>query len=362
MIKYIGSKRTLVPLIEQVVARLPVSTACDLFAGTTRVGQAMRRAGVEVVSNDTATYSEALAHAYIASGARERADVAPILADLAALPGRPGYFTRTFCEASRYFQPHNGARVDAMRGAVDAYDLDPVRRGLVLTSLMEATDRVDSTTGLQMAYLKAWAPRSFDDIELRMPAAIDGPPGHAVRSDANVLAPSLDVDLVYVDPPYNQHSYFSNYHIWETLIRWDEPEAYGIACKRVDCRSEKSDYNFKRRAAATLDDLLDRLEVPWIVMSVSNEGFHDPTHLLERLGAHGYVNVAEVDFKRYVGAQIGIYNPTGDKVGAVSHLRNTEMLFVVGPDREVVASVFDGLDRAGSARRVSGRSNARVGA
>jgi adenine-specific DNA-methyltransferase len=344
VVKYIGSKRTLVQLIAHVVSRLPVTTCCDLFAGTTRVGQGLRRLGIEVVSNDTATYSEVLGHAYIASGIEERDDVAPLLDELSSLDGHPGYFTQTFCEDARYFQPKNGARVDAIREQIDRYDLDPARRGLLLASLMEAADRVDSTTGLQMAYLKSWAPRAYNDLDLRMPALVDGPCGSVVRLDANDLAQSLDVDLVYVDPPYNQHSYFSNYHIWETLIRWDEPEPYGVAMKRIDCRSEKSDYNSKRRAGAALDDLLDRLAVPWVVLSFNNEGFHEPRHMYERLARHGYVNFVEVDFKRYVGAQIGIYNPSGDKVGAVSRLRNKEVLFVVGPDRGLVETVFDGLD------------------
>jgi adenine-specific DNA-methyltransferase len=343
MIKYIGSKRTLVPLIEQVVSRLPVETACDLFAGTTRVGQGLRRMGLEVLSNDTASYSEALGSAYIVAGEREREDTAAVLRELAALPGKPGYFTRTFCVDSRYFQPHNGARIDAIRDAIESYGLDPVCRGLFLTSLLEAADRVDSTTGLQMAYLKDWAPRAYNDLELRMPLAVPGPRGSVTRVDANALAPSIGTDLVYVDPPYNQHSYFSNYHIWETLVRWDAPESYGIAMKRQDCRTEKSDFNSKRRAAVALDDLLDRLDVPWMVVSFNNEGYHDPAHVLEKLGGHGYVNFVEVDFKRYVGAQIGIYNPSGEKVGAISHVRNKEVLFVVGPDRGVVERVFDGV-------------------
>ena len=45
----------------------------------------------------------------------------------------------------------------------------------------------------------------------------------------------------------NQHSYRGNYHIWETLVRWDKPEVYGTACKRVDCRSYQSPFNSKRR-------------------------------------------------------------------------------------------------------------------
>jgi len=340
VIKYLGSKRTLVPLIEQVVALLPVHSACDLFAGTTRVGQAMRRRGLHVVSNDTATYSEVLGQAYIAATDADREAVGGALASLNGLPGRRGYFTETFCEAARYLQPGNGERVDAIRDAIDGLALDDVGRGLLLTALLEAADRVDSTTGLQMAYLKAWAPRATNPLALRMPHVVEGPAGVVTRADANALAPQLDVDLVYVDPPYNQHSYFSNYHVWETLIRWDRPDHYGIANKRVDCRTLKSDYNSKVRAPVALVDLLERLEgVPWVVVSVSDEGYHDPVSVASLLRRRGHVAVLDVDYKRYVGAQIGIHNPRGERVGAVSHLRNTEHLIVAGPDPRAITQV-----------------------
>jgi adenine-specific DNA-methyltransferase len=349
VIKYIGSKRTLVPLIRAAAAELPVRTACDLFAGTTRVGQALRMLGLEVVSNDLATYSEVLGQAYIAAGREvDRDRLAAVLAELAALPGRDGYFTEAFCRRTRYLQPHNGRRVDAIRDAVDGYELTAVERGIILTSLLEAADRVDSTTGLQMAYLKSWSPRSYGDLELRLPHPVPGPPGTVVRRDANELARSLDVDLVYVDPPYNQHSYFSNYHVWETLVRCDAPEQYGVAGKRVDCRERKSRYNSRREAPRALAELLAALEAPWLIVSFNDEGFHDPVRVEELLGARGHVARIDVDSKRYVGAQIGIYNPRGRRVGRISHLRNHEHLFVVGPNRARIDAVIQAVAASGS--------------
>jgi adenine-specific DNA-methyltransferase len=344
LLKYLGSKRTLVPQIAQVVGSLPVRTVCDLFAGTTRVGQALRRHDLQVHSNDLATYSEVLGRAYIEAGPAEHAEAAGLIDELSGIDGRRGYFTRTFCEDARYFQPQNGERVDAIRDAIEALGASPAVRGLLLTSLLEAADRVDSTTGLQMAYLKSWAPRASKQLELRTPELVDGPPGTVTRLDANELAGSLDADLVYIDPPYNQHSYFSNYHIWETLTRWDAPEAYGVARKRTDCRARKSPYNSKVNASAAFDELLTRLSAPWLLVSFNNEGFHDPGHVRSALSQHGYVASLEIDFKRYVGAQIGIHSPSGEKVGAVSHLRNKELLFLVGPDRGLVE---DAVARSG---------------
>jgi adenine-specific DNA-methyltransferase len=338
VVKYIGSKRVLTPMIERLASLLPIKTACDLFAGTTRVGQALRRAGVVVHSNDLATYSEALGHAYIAAGERiDRQRIRELLAHLSHLPGKRGYFTETFCVRARYFQPHNGMRVDAIRDEIDRLQLDAVERGLLLTSLMEAADRVDSTCGLQMAYVKEWAARSFADLELREPQPVSGPPGSVSRLDANELAVTLSgTDCAYLDPPYNQHSYFSNYHIWETLMRWDAPETYGVACKRVDCRTIKSPFNSKRQAWHAFSRLVEALPTPWIIVSFNNEGFHDLDLVSSLLSEKGYLRSISVDFKRYVGAQIGIHNPDGKKVGRVSHLRNREVLFVAGPDESAI--------------------------
>ncbi len=334
MIKYIGSKRTLVPRITDIAERLPgVENVCDLFAGTTRVSQGLKRAGLHVTANDLATYSEVLATCYVeADGATvDRTALQEKLDHLSALPGVDGYFTETFCVRSRFFQPHNGRRIDAIRPEIDRITDDRVERAILLTSLMEAADRVDSTTGLQMAYLKKWAPRAHNVLELRLPELIDGH-GTATRRDANEMARATQdlFDLVYIDPPYNQHSYFSNYHIWETLIRNDAPETYGVACKRIDCRTTKSPYNSKRRAWEAFAGLVDAVRAPYLMVSFNDEGYLPADDITALLADRGEMAWVPVDFRRYVGAQIGIHNPKGERVGRVGRLRNTEYLFLVG--------------------------------
>lgn len=334
MIKYIGSKRTLLPSLVDVLQAFPeLQHVGDVFAGTSRVGHACKQAGLRVTSNDHNAYAHCLATCYVEADLEDvEADAEALLAELQALPGRPGYFTETFCERSRFFQPHNGARVDAIRDEIERKGLPPRLRAVVLTSLMEAADRVDSTCGLQMAYVKQWAPRSFQELELRMPAVLPrvaAGPCRALRMDANAAVRELDVDVVYLDPPYNQHSYLSNYHIWETLVLWDQPEVYGVACKRVDCRERKSNYNSKRRHAEAFSDLVASTRAALLVVSFNNEGYQSRSQLEQILSEHGDVFVITKDFKRYVGAQIGIYNPLGTKVGTVSHLRNEEYIYLV---------------------------------
>lgn len=347
MIKYIGSKRLLADSIADAAVALGVSSICDLFSGTTRVGQALRRCGLPVLSNDIASYSEILGIAYLEATPEDRRRLPDLLEHLRGLSPEHGYFTETFCLQSRFFQPDNGMRIDAIRAEIDRLELTRAERALLLTSLLEAADRVDSTCGLQMAYVKSWSRRSHNDLDLREPLAVLGPAGRASRRDAIELAPELaGVDCVYLDPPYNQHSYFANYHVWETLVRWDAPESYGIARKRLDCKVTKSPYNRRREAWPEIERLIRGLPTPWMLVSCSDEGFHDPAAVESLLGEKGYVRTVGVDFKRYVGAQIGIHDPSGEKVGRVSHLRNTEHLFIVGPEEDRVAAAAAAIEVA----------------
>jgi adenine-specific DNA-methyltransferase len=334
MIKYLGSKRTLIPLIVQVVKELqPTGSVIDLFSGTSRVGHGLKSAGYQVFANDLNTYATTLATCYVAADAEDLAKPAQkIIDELNSLKGCPGYFTQTFCEEARFFQPKNGERVDAMRDWIAERSLDHELKAVLLTSLMEAADRVDSTCGLQMAFLKTWAKRSHQEISLRLPDLLPkatAGKGAAYNLDAAKAARTLSADVAYLDPPYNQHKYLGNYHIWETLVRWDRPDAYGIARKRVDVRQRKSPFNAKRLILDAMKDVVENLDVRHLVVSFSNEGHIKRDEMIALLSSRGDVMVIEKDFKRYVGAQIGIHSPQGKKVGAVSHLRNKEYVFVV---------------------------------
>lgn len=334
MIKYIGSKRLLVPLIVEVIGALePTGRVIDLFSGTSRVGHALKRCGYQVFANDINTYAATLAHCYVEADHEEViAGVTQAVGELNHLKGQHGYFTKTFCEDSRFLQPHNGERVDAMREWIATAELSHDVRAVLLVSLMEAADRVDSTTGVQMAYLKSWSKRSFNDIELRIPDVLPRAPGgkgRVFQMEAQVAAKMLSGDVAYLDPPYNQHKYLGNYHVWETLVRWDSPDSYGVANKRVDCRDRKSDYNSRPRIRGAIERLVDDLDVRHLVVSFSNEGYVSRDEIVEILNRRGDVMVLERDYRRYVGAQIGIHNPKGVRVGEVSHLSNKEFVFVV---------------------------------
>lgn len=341
MIKYLGSKRRLVPVLTELFERSGAHTALDLFTGTTRVAQAFKQAGAHVTAVDTARYSAVFGRTWIETDADtfDHGALAAALARLNALAGTPGYVTDTFCVQSRFFQPHNGERIDAIRdviaGDYAGTELEPV----LLTSLLLAADKVDSTAGLQMAYIKQWARRSFKPLELVAPALLPGS-GRFELGDATELAGGLGrFDLAYLDPPYNQHRYFTNYHVWETIVAWDHPEHYGVACKRIDARDDdtKSVFNRKRQMPEALRRTIAAVDAEVVVVSYNDESWVTLDELREMCAVHGDVVALAFDSKRYVGAQIGIHDPSGNKVGEVSHTRNLEYVVLAGPTAKLHA-------------------------
>src|SRR6185503_684354 len=301
----------------------------DLFSGTSRVGHALKREGVRVHANDHNAYAHAFAGCYVAADARRWSAAATrLIAELDLLPGRKGWFTEMYAVRSRYLKPANAARAEAIRARIVALALEPALESIALTSLIEACDRVDSTVGLQMAYLKTWAARASQPLRLRLPEILDGE-GSASCLDAREAAGRFEADVAYLDPPYNQHSYLGNYHVWETLARGDHPEVYGIACKRADVRERGSLFNRRATMETAFADVLARVRAKRIVVSFNDEGYLTLPRLRELLGERGRVKELSVAHPRYIGHRLGIYNPQGEKVGKPGPAKNREHLFVV---------------------------------
>ena len=318
--------------------------ALDLFTGTTRVAQVFKAAGAHVTAVDSARYAEVLGRCYVSTDDAEvdHDRLAALLARLDALPGHPGYVTDVFCSQARYFQAHNGERIDAIRDAISRdHQGDPLEP-LLLTSLLEAADRVDSTTGLQMAYLKRWSRRSEGRLTLQAPVLTAG--GGAVRRGDAVELVAAGVlgsfDLAYLDPPYNQHRYTANYHVWETIVAWDAPPHYGVACKRLDLRdpTTASAFNSRRTMPTALRRVIEGVDARVVVVSCSDEGWVGPEEIASWCADRGRVVVLDCDSPRYVGARIGGFNPSGQRVSEAHHVRNTEHLVIAGDPRLVAVA------------------------
>ena len=308
VIKYIGSKRRLVPVLGDMLAASGASTALDLFTGTTRVAQEFKRRGAQVTavdSPDTPRYSlSATSRPMPAQSIRTTSERRSEYSD--QLPGKAGYFTETFCVQSRFsaVQRRAGRRhPEPPRDRVQGLGALPHPPH----ALIYAADRVDSTTGLQMAYVRV-GPPVIPAPRARAPELYVARAGPFGRRDGGGRPRGVRPGLP--GPSIQPASYYSgNYHVWETLVAWDAPEHYGVACKRIDSREPRP------RVSSTGSE---RCRPPFgpsfavqarvVILSYNDETWATPRSW--SIGARcTEVQTLAFDSKRYVGAQIGIYNP-----------------------------------------------------
>jgi len=187
-----------------------------------------------------------------------------------------------------------------------------------------------------MAFLRDYAPRALKPLTLRLPDLLPRPAAGgslALCADALAIAADLDVTVAYLDPPYDQHAYLSNYHLWETLVRWDRPATYGRARKRADCRVRRSPFNRRDAIGPAFATLVDRLSAPTLIVSFGIEGFLTRAEVEAALAARRFLHVLELPHRRYAGTRLGIHNPAGVAVGTPGPEATIERLYVASTQR-----------------------------
>ncbi|MEZ5428918.1 MAG: DNA adenine methylase [Pyrinomonadaceae bacterium] len=327
-VKYAGSKNKLVPLILEMIKPLGVTTVLDGFAGTTRVSQALKKAGYAVISNDIAVWSRVFGQCYLLNR-KPSSHYAPIVEHLNHLPGKSGWFTRHYGgEAGggsavqtdgkkRIWQKHNTRKLDAIREEIDRITSDEIERAVLLTSLILAMDKVDSSLGHQVSYLKKWSARSYKTMKMRVPAFIRDDRRHRVFS-RNIfdLVEEARADLAYYDPPYGSANelmppsrvrYASYYHLWKTIVLNDRPQLTGAANRRSDASDTRAGSVFEdfRRASSgryvvveAIEGLLKKTKSRHILLSYSNGGRATLGELTEIIRSLDFkTTVAEIDYR-----------------------------------------------------------------
>jgi adenine-specific DNA-methyltransferase len=333
-IKYAGSKLKLLPEILWLAKRTGAKTVLDGFSGTTRVSQALAKNGYLVHCNDIAVWSETFGKCYLQSR-HPHTTYTELIEHLNAQKPKDGWFSQHYGgmpngkpaengAMKKPWQIHNTRKLDAIREEIDYLRLTDTEKAVALTSLILALDRVDSTLGHFVSYLKDWSPRSFNDLRLEVPQLLVATHDHQVtRRDVFSVA-QCPVDLAYYDPPYGSNNekmppsrvrYASYYHVWTTIILNDRPELFGKALRRKDTSDVVASSVFEefRRnpvskrfiAVEAIARLIQNTCARWIILSYSSGGRATAEELNEVLQQHGnVVEVVELDYKRNVMANM----------------------------------------------------------
>jgi adenine-specific DNA-methyltransferase len=344
LIPYIGNKRKLLPLVAEALDLTGVGkgTFVDLMTGTTVVSRLAKTLGFRVLANDWEPYSHQIALGTVAlndpPAFADLGGVQQVFEHLNGLAPIDGYVAQHLCpgdddnpdpERERmFFTRNNGGRIDAVREQIAQWSTDGTlserERAYIFASLVYAVSYVSNTSGVFKGFHHGWGGKTstalyriLSELTLQPPVLLDnGQENVATRTDAQTLAGELQdrlgerPDVVYLDPPYNQHPYGSNYHVLNTVVLWDKPplnpsilvdgKQHDKSAIRKDWRTERrSPYNHEKRAHDALKDLVGAIDARYLLMSYSTDGNIPLDGLLVTLAERGRLDVVANPYKRY---------------------------------------------------------------
>ena len=324
-IKYAGSKLKIIPHIVSLISELKdVTKVLDGFSGTTRVSQAFAQLGYHTTASDISAWSDVVAHCFLKSSKKD-SFYQEIIDHLNSLKGYDGWYTECYggelLEIKKPFQSKNTRKLDAIRDAIEKLNLEWSDKCVLLTSLMFALDKVDSTLGHYVSYLSKWSPRSHKDLFLKLPErfSINNNNHEVIRGDIFQTVSNNEYDLVYFDPPYGSNNdkmppsrvrYASYYHIWKTIIQHDKPKLFGKANRREDSRDAVAASIFEEFrknedgsfiAMQALDELIQKTNSKYILLSYSSGGRTTKKELNDIISKSGeMLKAVEINYKKNV--------------------------------------------------------------
>lgn len=251
-------------------------TFADLFAGTGVVGSAYKEMGYNVIANDIQYYSYVLNKHLIENV--PQMDDSPLGA-LNSLDGTEGFVYNNYCAGSNsgrnYFTDNNGKKCDAIRTELENMHSNGEINDSVyfyfLASLINSIDKYANTASIYGAFLKHIKRSAQKDFTLELLPVIPGNKGKVYNEDVNALIKRISGDILYLDPPYNARQYCTNYHVLETIARYDDPILSGKTGLR-DYADQKSVFCSKRTVGKAFDELIANADFKYIFLSYNNEG------------------------------------------------------------------------------------------
>ncbi len=321
-VNYIGSKYSLRKFLGYVYHQVSDGSEkvfCDLFAGTGAVGRYFKQRGLQVIANDIQYYAYALNKAYIEInrppafkelrsryGIVRQNSISPIntvLDFLNNLSGTKGFIALNYSPLGErlYYTAQNAERADAVRQSISLWledrTINEQEYFYILCSLLEAIDQVANTASVYGAFLKKFKSSALRPLTLRPLELSDSARRCKVfNRDANELVEEIESDILYLDPPYNHREYGANYHVLETIARYDDPSLSGVTGMRSYPRSR---YCRKNEALEALEHLVRNAKAKHILLSYNDEGVMNFDDVRKVLALRGKPEIFETRYNRF---------------------------------------------------------------
>ncbi len=318
--RFIGNKTNLLEEIKNVVdenCNDDSEIFCDIFAGTGSVSRFFKDY-YRIISNDLLYFSHVLTASTIENNhvptftkLKEHGVDAPLTyLETHDVSSISGFVTEEYSPAGKanrkYLTEENARRIDFIRQTIEAWKsnnlIDSYEYKYLLASLIEGIPYVSNITGTYGAFLKAWDKRAFKRFELiRLGVTNNDKRNICYNEDANELIKKISGDILYIDPPYNERQYLPNYHLLETVAKYDAPVLKGVTGVRP-YSNDKSSYCIKKSVGASFEDLIENADFKHIIISYSDDGLLSTDKIIEVLKKHCIsetVKLYKIPYNRY---------------------------------------------------------------
>lgn len=285
--RYFGSKTMLLDRIGVITSDcIKTGCFCDPFGGIGTVGSYMKSKGYRVVSGDILQFAHFFQVARIEQNdlpsfsriCKEThcTTVQELELYLNQLKMDQGWFIEEYSEKRQFFIGQNAAHIQACINQIwqwhDCHSIDDTEYAVLIASLIQSMDKVANTAGTYYAYLKSWYRKAKKTFQFRFLQPTPGP-GNCQASwiDALQLVSKVKADILYLDPPYNERSYGSYYHLPETIARGHRPTPRGKS-GMFSYPDTRSDFNTGTSAVRALESIIRRTDAKCIIFHYTDNG------------------------------------------------------------------------------------------
>ncbi len=327
---YIGSKYKLSLFLKHTITdvvgkNLSNKVFCDIFAGTGAVARLFKPEVQSVISNDIEYYSFVLNKNYIENHIVIKNSQYYIdkLNNLALVDN--GFIYQNYCLGGsnrQYFSNENGKKIDAIRQKIEKWQKSrKINSNLyyfLLASLLESADKVANTASVYGAFLKHLK-KSAQKALILKPAIFEvNDNSHQVfNEDSNKLIKKISGDILYLDPPYNTRQYGANYHLLNTIAKYDDPTINGKTGLREYYRSN---YCKKSTIVEQFEELIKNANFNYIFLSYNNEGLMSANKIKYIMCKYGRYDLTSKQYQRFRADKIENRNHKASKTREYLHI------------------------------------------